>query len=274
MIHLINLLTQNNTECQSRKKWECPFHYFSPQAAAGEDLSHLPMEHRGGDILLRESKGPIAQVGYNIKVSFHHFCPNSDVIICSVQFQSPILCPPGPTTTTWRIQTPSCARRWCLASQGLWRRPAPDPGHPGHQPYRHLQPIDSVTQVQCEKTSIRVNIKFDRPFYGMVFSKGFYSDPNCVHLASGSGTITASFEIFLNSCGMSSSGNTETYGQPNPAGSYVENTIIIQYDALVQEVWDQARKLRCTWYDYYEKSVTFRPFQVRNLMGSKSRNVC
>ena len=65
---------------------------------------------------------------------------------------------------------------------------------------------------------------------------------------------------------MSSSGNTETYGQPNPAGSYVENTIIIQYDALVQEVWDQARKLRCTWYDYYEKSVTFRPFQVsRNL---------
>ena len=52
--------------------------------------------------------------------------------------------------------------------------------------------------------------------------------------------------------------------QPNPAGSYVENTIIVQYDALVQEVWDQARKLRCTWYDYYEKSVTFRPFQVDN----------
>ena len=117
-------------------------------------------------------------------------------------------------------------------------------------------------QVQCEKTSIRVNIKFDRPFYGMVFSKGFYSDPNCIHLASGSGAITASFEIFLNSCGMVSSGNTETYGQPNPAGSFVENTVIIQYDPLVQEVWDQARKLRCTWYDYYEKSVTFRPFRV------------
>ena len=61
---------------------------------------------------------------------------------------------------------------------------------------------------------------------------------------------------------MTSSGNTETFGQPNPAGSFVENTVIIQYDPLVQEVWDQARKLRCTWYDYYEKSVTFRPFQV------------
>ena len=124
------------------------------------------------------------------------------------------------------------------------------------------QPQIEDIQVQCEKTSIRVNIKFDRPFYGMVFSKGFYSDPNCIHLAAGTGTITASFEIFLNTCGMSTSGNTETYGQPNPAGSYVENTVIIQYDPLVQEVWDQARKLRCTWYDYYEKSVTFRPFQV------------
>ena len=28
------------------------------------------------------------------------------------------------------------------------------------------------------------------------------------------------------------------------------------------QVWDQARRLRCTWYDYYEKSVTFRPFAV------------
>ena len=106
MIHLINLLTQNNNVWQSRKKWECPFHYFSPQSTAGEDLSHLPMEHRGGDILLRESKGPIAQVGYNIKVSFHHFCPiykivrqksqigNSVVMVSPVQYQSPILCPP------------------------------------------------------------------------------------------------------------------------------------------------------------------------------------
>ena len=37
---------------------------------------------------------------------------------------------------------------------------------------------------------------------------------------------------------------------------------MIQYDPQVQEVWDQARKLRCTWHDQYEKSVTFRPFPV------------
>lgn len=119
-------------------------------------------------------------------------------------------------------------------------------------------------QVQCEKTHMRVNIEFDRPFYGMIFSKGFYSDPHCVHLKPGTGHLSATFEIFLNSCGMSSSANhnAAAYGSPAPSGSYVENTIIIQYDPYVQEVWDQARKLRCTWYDFYEKAVTFRPFQV------------
>lgn len=111
---------------------------------------------------------------------------------------------------------------------------------------------------------MRVNIEFDRPFYGMIFSKGFYSDPHCVHLKPGTGHLSATFEIFLNSCGMSSSANhnVAAYGAPTPSGSYVENTIIVQYDPYVQEVWDQARKLRCTWYDFYEKAVTFRPFQV------------
>lgn len=119
-------------------------------------------------------------------------------------------------------------------------------------------------QVQCEKTHMRVNIEFDRPFYGMIFSKGFYSDQHCVHMKPGTGHLSATFEIFLNSCGMSSSANHNAaqFGGPTPSGSYVENTIIIQYDPYVQEVWDQARKLRCTWYDFYEKAVTFRPFQV------------
>lgn len=126
--------------------------------------------------------------------------------------------------------------------------------------------------MQCEKSSIRVNIDFDRPFFGLVFSKGHYSDPNCVHLQSGSGATSTVFEIQLNQCGMTSSGGFQSdNGQPNPAGSYIESTIIVQYDPLVQEVWDQARKLRCTWYDYYEKSVTFRPFQV-NMLNAVTAN--
>ena len=48
------------------------------------------------------------------------------------------------------------------------------------------------------------------------------------------------------------------YGADSGSGTYFENTIVVQYDPQVQEVWDQARKLRCTWHDQYEKSVTFR----------------
>lgn len=29
-------------------------------------------------------------------------------------------------------------------------------------------------QVQCEKSFMRVSVEFDRPFYGMIFSKGYY----------------------------------------------------------------------------------------------------
>ena len=69
------------------------------------------------------------------------------------------------------------------------------------------QPQIKNLQVQCEKTHMRVNIEFDRPFYGMIFSKGHYSDPNCVHVRPGSGQLSATFDVYLNSCGMTSSAN-------------------------------------------------------------------
>jgi len=117
--------------------------------------------------------------------------------------------------------------------------------------------------VQCEKNLMKVSIKFDKPFYGIIFSKGFYSDVNCVHLPAGVGRSEAQFDVAINSCGTIGDGH----------GAF-ENTIVVQYDPQVQEVWDQARTLRCTRprgqfhkvslrnNDMYEKSVTFRPFPV------------
>merc|ERR1719285_1409647 len=96
----------------------------------------------------------------------------------------------------------------------------------------------------------------------MVFSKGFYSNINCVHVPSGLGQTQATFDIAMGQCGMSTGGNSDSFGTPTPQGSYIENTVIVQYDPLLQEVWDQARKIRCTWYDFYEKAVTFKPYQV------------
>lgn len=62
------------------------------------------------------------------------------------------------------------------------------------------------------------------------------SDPNCVHVQPGSGRLQAQFDIYLNSCGMTTSSSGDNYGQPTPTGTYIENTVIIQYDPLVQEV--------------------------------------
>lgn len=47
--------------------------------------------------------------------------------------------------------------------------PGPDDPWPLASPD---QPQIKHLQVQCEKTHMRVNIEFDRPFYGMIFSKG------------------------------------------------------------------------------------------------------
>lgn len=118
--------------------------------------------------------------------------------------------------------------------------------------------------VKCDKNSMKVYIGFDKPFFGIVFSKGHYSNVNCVHLPAGLGRTSANFEISIHACGTA--GNTENglygYGADSGSGTYFENIIVVQYDPQVQEVWDQARKLRCTWHDQYEKSVTFRPFPV------------
>lgn len=118
--------------------------------------------------------------------------------------------------------------------------------------------------VKCEKSLMKVYLGFDKPFYGIVFSKGHYSNVNCVHLPAGLGRTSANFEINIHACGTA--GNTENglygYGAESGSGTYFENIIVVQYDPQVQEVWDQARKLRCTWHDQYEKSVTFRPFPV------------
>ncbi|XP_030756923.1 uncharacterized protein LOC115882816 [Sitophilus oryzae] len=142
--------------------------------------------------------------------------------------------------------------KYGTAGGDIW--PAPTPEMP------KIVSLD----VKCEKNLMKVYIGFDKPFYGIVFSKGHYSNVHCVHLPAGLGRTSAHFEIGIHACGTS--GNTENglygYGAESGSGTYFENIIVIQYDRQVQEVWDQARKLRCTWHDQYEKSVTFRPFPV------------
>jgi len=137
------------------------------------------------------------------------------------------------------------------------------PSDPWPAPVQDMPRIVSL-DVKCEKNLMKVFIEFDKPFNGVIFSKGHYANSNCVHLPAGLGRQSANFDVSINTCGTT--GNTENglygYGSQAGSGTFFENTIIVQFDPQVQEVWDQARKLRCTWHDQYEKSVTFRPFPV------------
>ena len=37
--------------------------------------------------------------------------------------------------------------------------------------------------------------------------------------------------------------------------SKAENVVIVQLDPVVQEVWDTARRISCSWEDSYQKSI-------------------
>lgn len=119
-------------------------------------------------------------------------------------------------------------------------------------------------EVKCEKNLMKVSIEFDKVFNGVIFSKGHYNQGQCVHVNQNSGRQQAYFDISINSCGTQGNTQNGLYGMGGNTGSgtYFENTIVVQYDPNVQEVYDHARKLRCTWHDQYEKAVTFRPFPV------------
>lgn len=110
-------------------------------------------------------------------------------------------------------------------SGDVWPAPAPD-----------MPKIVSL-DVKCEKNSMKVYIGFDKAFYGIIFSKGHYSNVHCVHLPAGLGRQSATFEIGIHQCGTS--GNTENglygYGAESGSGTYFENIIVIQYDPQVRE---------------------------------------
>lgn len=157
--------------------------------------------------------------------------------------------PPPPPAPPADVQT-SASEKVFSGAGDVWPAPAPD-----------MPKIVSL-DVKCEKNAMRVFLSFDKPFFGIVFSKGHYSNHQCVHLPPNLGRASASFEIGAHACGTAGSGDPRYRGDVAAAGTYFENVIVIQYDPQVQEVWDQARKLRCTWHDQYEKAVTFRPFPV------------
>ncbi|KAK2719599.1 uncharacterized protein LOC136037321 [Artemia franciscana] len=116
-------------------------------------------------------------------------------------------------------------------------------------------PRISNLEVMCAKNHMEVQLSFDRPFNGLVFSKGAFGAGECSYVQPNSAQQSFRFSILYNSCGT----------KPDMNGKFYENTIVVQYDEELIEVWDEAKRLRCEWYNDYEKTATKPPMVISDL---------
>lgn len=107
----------------------------------------------------------------------------------------------------------------------------------------------TALDVICGKEHMTVRAEFSAPFQGTISSKGTYGQQNCVYVKPYSSITHATFNVKYDQCGT----------KPDLQGKYYENTIVIQYGTDIIEAWDEAKRLRCEWFEAYEKPATFRP---------------
>ncbi|XP_037814595.1 uncharacterized protein LOC119605507 isoform X1 [Lucilia sericata] len=131
-----------------------------------------------------------------------------------------------------------------LAGNELWPMERPD-GMPN---------IVSL-EVMCGKDHMDVHLTFSHPFEGIVSSKGQHSDPRCVYVPPSTGKTFFSFRISYSRCGT----------KPDLNGQFYENTVVVQYDKDLLEVWDEAKRLRCEWFNDYEKTASKPPMVIADL---------
>lgn len=59
--------------------------------------------------------------------------------------------------------------------------------------------------------------------------------------------------------------NSRCGTKPDMHGQFYENTVVVQYDKDLLEVWDEAKRLRCEWFNDYEKTASKPPMVIADL---------
>ncbi|XP_013773936.2 uncharacterized protein LOC106458916 [Limulus polyphemus] len=113
--------------------------------------------------------------------------------------------------------------------------------------------------VDCATDGMTVTLEFDKLFGGVIYAKGFYDSEICRFITPSSRSARSFiFKIPLATCGTLGQLEVLSHDQD----MYLENTVIIQNDPYIQEVWDHARRLRCTWSHTLTKALIARPFET------------
>ncbi|CAI6364970.1 unnamed protein product [Macrosiphum euphorbiae] len=114
-----------------------------------------------------------------------------------------------------------------------------------HPPHIHEM------NVQCSKDMMTINVEFNKPYDGVVYSKGFYNTPECRYVNPNSGQTKYSFKVMLNSCGTHFVDEFSSGKQ-----AYLENVLVVQNEPGIQEVWDVIRSVRCLWEGNLNKALS------------------
>ncbi|XP_050673010.1 uncharacterized protein LOC126970923 isoform X1 [Leptidea sinapis] len=121
-------------------------------------------------------------------------------------------------------------------SQPQPQQPIPDDDEDRHPPHIHSLTVD------CGKEMMTINIEFNKPYNGIIYSQDHYKEPECVYVRENSNQIKYSFTVSLNTCGTRFFSDFENEGQ-----AYLENVLVLQNEPGIQELWDHIRRVRCLW---------------------------
>nr|XP_018909745.1 PREDICTED: uncharacterized protein LOC109038928 [Bemisia tabaci] len=105
--------------------------------------------------------------------------------------------------------------------------------------------------VQCAKDQMTISLEFNKVFDGVIYSKGFYSSPECRYVEPNSGKTKFAFSVMLNSCGTQF-----IDGIMEGKQAYLENVLVLQGEPGIQEVWDTIRAVRCLWEGNLNKALS------------------
>ncbi|XP_066954186.1 uncharacterized protein [Macrobrachium rosenbergii] len=128
------------------------------------------------------------------------------------------------------------------------------------RPYSKNMTRVTHIEAECQDDFMRIHVKFNGTFNGLIYSSGYAYDGDCIYV-NGSGRPIYDFFIQLNRCGTLSGnekGREDIRGR-TPTKNMMWNTLTVQYNALIEEEWDEHFKVTCEYgYDFW-KTVTF-PF--------------
>ncbi|XP_065343918.1 uncharacterized protein LOC135941993 [Cloeon dipterum] len=143
------------------------------------------------------------------------------------------------------------------SNNALSRRPEPEhhhhDDHHGEHSHTHLTRLD----VTCDNSGMRVELEFDGPYNGVIYSKGHFKDRRCRYVNKDSARGDFSFVVPMDSCGTVGDDRRDDH----------ETILIFQNEESVQEIWDSAKRLRCPTVERKKiiKTVSFNPFTVARL---------